>query len=250
MKAKLPNFFTFKPAKDLLRLGKKNDGGYLVSQSDIVKSDALIGLGISDDWSFEENFVKQKDMPVYAYDASINFKFWVKKTLVEIIKNPFNLYPLKKFVSYKKFFKNDKKHLKKFVGLNTGNNNHCTLSSILDELNYQNIFMKIDIEGSEYRLLDTLILNQNRITGLVIEFHDCDLHLNTIKNFIQNFGLKLAHIHANNFSPIRLDDELPLVLELTFSKYCEVQKVESLPHILDMPNDKIKPEINLSIKKE
>ena len=139
MKAKLPNFFTFKPAKDLVRLGKKNDGGYLVSQSDIVKSDALIGLGISDDWSFEENFVKQKDMPVYAYDASINFKFWIKKTLAEIIKNLFNLYPLKKFFSYKK-------HIKKFVGLNTGNNNHCTLSSILDELNYQNIFMKIDIE--------------------------------------------------------------------------------------------------------
>jgi hypothetical protein len=110
--------------------------------------------------------------------------------------------------------------------------------------------MKIDIEGSEYRLLDTLILNQNRISGLVIEFHDCDLHLNTIKNFIQNFGLKLAHIHANNFFPIRLDDELPLILELTFSKYCEVQKVESLPHILDMPNNKIKPEISLSIEKE
>jgi hypothetical protein len=210
MKAKLPNFFIFKSAKDLVRLGKSNDGGYLVSQSDIIKTDALIGLGICDDWSFEENFVKQKDVPVYAYDASINFKFWVKKTLAEIVKNPFNLYPLKKFISYKKFFKNDKKHLKKFVGLNTNNNNHCTLSSILDELTYQNIFMKIDIEGSEYRLLDTLISNQNRITGLVIEFHDCDLYLDTIKRFIRNFDLKLAHIQANNITTIRSDDMLPI----------------------------------------
>jgi len=250
MKAKLPNFFTFKSAKDLVRLGKKNDGGYLISQSDIIQSDTLIGLGISDDWSFEENFVKQKDVPVYVYDASLNFKFWIKRTLAEMIKNPFNLYPLKKFISYKKFFKNDKKHLKKFVGLNTDNNNYCTLSSILDELNYQNIFMKIDIEGFEYRLLDTLILNQNRITGLVLEFHDCDIHLDTIKKFIQNFDLNLVHIHANNYSPIRLDDELPLVLELTFSKYCELQKDGYLPHILDMPNDKNLSEINLSIEKE
>ena len=45
------------------------------------------------------NFAQRKDMPVYAYDASINFKFWIKRTLAEIIKNPFNLYPLKKFVS-------------------------------------------------------------------------------------------------------------------------------------------------------
>ena len=250
MKAKLPNFFTFKSAKDLVRLGKKNDGGYLISQSDIIQSDTLIGLGISDDWSFEENFVKQKDVPVYVYDASLNFKFWIKRTLSEMIKNPFNLYPLKKFISYKKFFKNDKKHLKKFVGLNTDNNNYCTLSSILDELNYQNIFMKIDIEGFEYRLLDTLILNQNRIAGLVLEFHDCDIHLDTIKKFIQNFDLNLVHIHANNCLPIRLDDELPLVLELTFSKYCELQKDGYLPHILDMPNDKNLSEINLSIEKE
>ena len=164
--SKINKLFYIQTCKRLSASREKNDGGYLVSQSDIVKSDALIGLGISDDWSFEENFVKQKDMPVYAYDASINFKFWIKKTLAEIIKNPFNLYPLKKFFSYKK-------HIK-----------------------------------------------------------------------------KLAHIHANNVSPIRLDDELPLILELTFSKYCEVQKVESLPHILDMPNIKIKPEINLSIEKE
>jgi len=250
MKAKLPNFFTFKSAKDLVRLGKKNDGGYLISQSDIIQSDTLIGLGVSDDWSFEENFVKQKDVPVYVYDASLNFKFWIKRTLAEMIKNPFNLYPLKKFISYKKFFKNDKKHLKKFVGLNTDNNNYCTLSSILDELNYQNIFMKIDIEGFEYRLLDTLILNQNRIAGLVLEFHDCDIHLDTIKKFIQDFDLNLVHIHANNCLPIRLDDELPLVLELTFSKYCELQKDGYLPHILDMPNDKNLSEINLSIEKE
>ena len=56
MKAHLPNFFSVKQARDLVRIGKKYDGGYLVSQSDIEKSEILIGLGINDDWSFEIDF--------------------------------------------------------------------------------------------------------------------------------------------------------------------------------------------------
>ena len=60
MKARLPNFFSIKQATDLVRIGRDNDGGYLVSKSDIEKSDCLIGLGINDDWSFEEDFLSQK----------------------------------------------------------------------------------------------------------------------------------------------------------------------------------------------
>ena len=134
------------------------------------------------------------------------------------------------------------------MGINTNTSNYCTLSTILDSTKHKNIFLKIDIEGSEYRLLNTLILNQDRISGLVLEFHDCDLHINSIKSFIENFSLQLVHIHANNCAPIRLDDGLPLVLELTFSKYSKVLNETYLPHKFDMPNDKSRPEINIKIK--
>ena len=56
MKARLPNLFSIKQATDLIRIGRDYDGGYLVSKSDIEKTDVLIGLGINDDWSFEEDF--------------------------------------------------------------------------------------------------------------------------------------------------------------------------------------------------
>ena len=39
MKEYLPNFFSVEQATDLVRIGKKYDGGYLVSQSDIEKSE-------------------------------------------------------------------------------------------------------------------------------------------------------------------------------------------------------------------
>jgi hypothetical protein len=139
------------------------------------------------------------------------------------------------------------------VGVNMISN-CCTLLSILNSTKSEKIFLKIDIEGSEYRILNTIIANQDRISGLVIEFHDSDLHKDRIKTFIQNLSLKLVHIHANNGvhsingGPVRLDENFPFLLELTFSKYCKVLNETYLPHKFDMPNDKLRPEINLKIK--
>ncbi len=247
MQANLPSFFSFYSAADLIRIGKYNDGGYLVSQSDIDNSDVLIGCGICDDWSFESDFVKINDVEVYAYDASVNVKFWLKRILIESIKNPFSFYAIKKIISYRNFFKGKHKHIKKFVGLNVNSQIHCTLTSALECADKDNIFLKIDVEGSEYRFLDELIQNQNRISGLVLELHDCDVHLSKIEKFIKNFGLNLVHIHANNYAYIRLDDGLPLVLELTFSKHGKLLDKTDLPHKLDMPNNKNEAEIELIV---
>ena len=122
------------------------------------------------------------------------------------------------------------------------------MNDVLSEVKSNNIFLKIDIEGSEYEILDTLISNKDRICGLVIEFHDCDIHLAKIKNFVEEFGLRLIHIHANNFEPMRIYDDLQKALELTFSKNSKVRKLDSLPHILDMPNDKFAEEIKLEFE--
>jgi len=118
---------------------------------------------------------------------------------------------------------------------------------VLNETKSKNIFLKIDIEGSEYRFLNDIVANEDRITGMVIEFHDCDIHLKKIEAFIDKFSLNLIHIHANNFAPIRLNDNLPLILELTFSKYAELSNSHTLPHKKDMPNDEKTAEIELLI---
>lgn len=251
MKAHLPNFFSFKQARDLVRIGKDYDGGYLVSKSDIEKSDVLIGLGISDDWSFEEDFLSQKNVDVYAYDASISKKYFAKQLFKSIIRldNLKNFsYWLKKLVKYKKFFSQyNVNHIQKFVGLNSESDSYCTFLEVLNEKNHKNIFLKIDVEGSEYRFLDDILENEDKITGMVIELHDCDIHLKKIKRFINNFGLNLVHIHANNYAPIRSDDCLPLVIELTFSKYAKFFNSFTLPHKLDMPNNKNVKEFELLV---
>ena len=42
---------------DLIRIGRDNDGGYLVEKKSLENTQSLISLGISDDWSFEEQFL-------------------------------------------------------------------------------------------------------------------------------------------------------------------------------------------------
>jgi len=59
MGEKLPSFFKLYSVEDLIRLGKDNDGGYLVTRSSILKATVLVSLGINDDWSFERDLIKK-----------------------------------------------------------------------------------------------------------------------------------------------------------------------------------------------
>ena len=147
-------------------------------------------------------------IPLHAYDASLTYKFLIKLKISIIDK-------VKKIFFYKTFFKGNNIHFRKFIGINNNKEGFCTLSSVLKDLEFKAIFLKIDIEGSEYRILDSIISNHHKLSGLVIEFHDCDINLSKIEWFIKNFNLKLVHIHANNHGLFDLDKKIPLALELT-----------------------------------
>ena len=56
----LPKSFKPKYNFDLIRLGRNNDGGYLVGKNTIKNTENLISIGIYDDWPFEKDFKKRK----------------------------------------------------------------------------------------------------------------------------------------------------------------------------------------------
>lgn len=251
MKGILPSFLKFNTASDLIRIGRDFDGGYLISKSDLNASECLIGMGINDDWSFESEFLKNKEIPLLAYDASISKTIFFKKIVKSIfrIDNPrLLLHWIRVYFAYKKFFVGNRQHIEKFVGLNASGA-HCTMDEILSKTDSKKLFLKIDIDCSEYRILETLIKNKERICGIAIEFHDCDTRLNEIKHFVENIGLKLIHVHANNWAPLRIEDSLPTVLELTFSKHANIENESFLPHKYDMPCNKLSNEIKLEFAK-
>ena len=200
----------------LIRLGKNNDGGYLIPKKSLNSSNKLYSFGLHDDYSFEKDFYKKTNVEVVCYDKSVNFKFFLKPFLFGHFSKLF------KYLGYRFFFDGKKrKHLKKnIIPRGTYKFDYevdsADIDSIIKEDPSNDIFFKIDIEGSEYRILSQLIKHSSHISGLVIEFHDCDLNLDKIINFVENFELQIVHIHVNNWDYIS-STGLPQALEITFS---------------------------------
>ena len=93
------------------------------------------------------------------------------------------------------------------------------------------------------------LLNQKSFTGIGIELHDVDIHLEKIKNFIKNLDMKLVHIHAQNPAHIA-ENNIPTQIELTFAKNPKViGEYKELPHSLDMPNRSKDDDIVLKFEK-
>ena len=258
---KLPKYLCPIKKTNLTRLGKDNDGGYVVAKKSIEKSDALISFGISDDWSFEKNFREKKNVTIICFDSSVNLIFWLKRSIKDFIdlllfrNNPFKVFlNFFTYFQYLIFFSHKNViHEKKYIAptqqitTKKKKDSITDLNEILEIYRLKNFFLKIDIEGSEYRILDQILKNEKDITGLVIEFHDCDYHYKKIENFVKNFTLELVHIHVNNYGLIDKFDR-PTVLELTFSPKdfnnirTEVEK--EFPVLgLDQPNNKNKQDL-------
>lgn len=235
--AKLPRSLLHSKGADLIRVGSDNDGGYVVSKSDILNSDMLLSFGIETNWSFEEDFLNLKTVPLHAFDASTKkglFFRHVRKEFLDLnFKKSYEYYV--KYLKYKKFFTGSNSHEKKFVGLDCGGL-HISMDDVFSEFCAENTFIKMDIEGSEYRCLESFIKNQDKLSGLTIEFHDVDLHIDKIIEFKERFDLNLIHIHANNYAPVTKSG-MPTVLELTFSRYAKTNdEVALYPEALDQPN--------------
>lgn len=229
-----------------IRIGKDNDGGYIVCELP-DNYDLFISGGISNDISFEIDFLskyKDKTLQCYAFDGTISNLPTPSTTNIDtsVLSNV-----LSNII---------------FVKKNLGNietDNITNLSSyILDK--YNDIFMKIDIEGHEFRLLPYLIDNNymNKIKQLVIEIHTpADIQmfpnyfagLSDIKNdnmfkLLQNINKThtLVHFHGNNGCNTQSIDniKLPHVFECTYIRNDYIKNkfknTLPLPTTLDMKN--------------
>jgi len=75
---------------DLIRVGKNNDGGYIIPKSIFTHCDGLISCGINKDWSFEEYFLSENPKAViHCYDHTLSMKslfvYTIKSFLLIII---------------------------------------------------------------------------------------------------------------------------------------------------------------------
>ena len=108
---------------------------------------------------------------------------------------------------------------------------------------------KIQEVGEITSVLDEIIKNKNKINCIIIEFHDVDLHIKKIVNFIQKLKFQLTHIHPNNFGGVDNNGN-PKVLEITLEKKPKLIKYKkiNLPHKLDFKNNPKIGDIKIKFK--
>lgn len=82
------------------------------------------------------------------------------------------------------------------------------------------ILLKIDIEGSEYEIIDQLVSKLENVQCLLIELHDVNAKMREIVKLIDQLkvaGLFLVHIYGNN-TDVADEYGVPNTMELTFAK--------------------------------
>ena len=219
----LPNYL--KPYhtnfSNLVRLGRKFDGGYVIDKRVINKTTAIITCGLEAEWSFEKEFQKKnKDCKIIAFDHTVDKKFWIDRFLKDFISllllrkiKPNQIVDVFKFFEYLIFFNKKNKHyLKKIVSKKKDKNKEITITEAIGD--NKDIVLKIDIEGDEYKVLNEVNKNIDKLNLVIIEFHDLKKNLKKIENFIKKTKLKNIHINANNYGMV-YDNGIPQVIEMT-----------------------------------
>ena len=136
----------------------------------IKNTENLISIGIYDDWSFEKDFKKRKKiLNLLMIDNQLDISFLIKSFFIKKYLK-LKLIAIRNIIDYFLFVKKNFEHL--YVSKKI-------FKGILQAYK-KNIFLKIDIEGSEYNLLSEIIHYKNRICGIAIEFHPVDVNIKKI----------------------------------------------------------------------
>lgn len=216
--------------------------------------------GLGYDWSFELDGL---DRGVFSkcifFDRTVDKLRYLREATDDLLNLRLRhaYFVLNALIRYLKFKDNGILHVKKNLGP-TDTARDISLSSVIKLFSDSQdmLLLKLDIEGSEYKVLggDTLLTTLERVDVFVIEFHDLDIYQSQfikLLTFIQEKFL-LIHTHANNHSGT-FGDKIPRTVELTLINKSQLQKEEWYPRVrrnslpienLDFPNAPLKPDVN------
>ena len=231
------------PIGPLVRIGSAHDGGYTIPEAALGSSRILLSMGLSDDWSFEEEFRARTGNRILCLDGSVTGRFWVKHALKSLLHG--RVGRAGRFLAYRRFFRQPQvEHRRLMVGYD--GNGSVSLGKILAELPDEPILLKCDIEGGEYRIFDDLVANASRFAAIAIELHDVDLHRDRVSALLVRLHqYAVADLHANNFAGTDPAGD-PITVEMTLLRRDLADHVATaVPDLGDRRNDPSRPEIEL-----
>ena len=249
----------------MIRIGNAGDGGYVIPARSLDAVEHLVSIGISDDWTFEEEAARRSPaIRIDGYDrtsGSLVFLYYGVRDLVSLMqgKNPKKfshriLKWLKLSYRFRVFWCRQHSFHRKWVVLSKESPKEIDLASVFARVPQSSILaLKIDIEGNEYAMsqivLEEITRRANQIQLVVMEFHNTITMRQEFLNFVESISklLAIVHIHGNNFGQIG-QDGFPEVVEITFAaqQYVSDEKTLKFPHHLDSPCNPTEPDIAFS----
>ena len=184
---------------ELVRIGDNTDGGYLIPKVALDKADALLSLGLGENWSFDTQWHELHPTdPIHIYDGTITKELYAKAWPDGPLPGFNRPEPFDPVELYENFW-NTKDNLRHYVEMMGNRRGQTNLKTCLDRLNSNNTFVKMDIEGGEYPLISEFIEHKDRIIGIAAEFHQLT---SNPQQFAQAFfqlreHFELVHLHGN-----------------------------------------------------
>jgi hypothetical protein len=207
----------------LVRLGSQNDGGYVVPLNAVTAASVLLSFGLSHDWAFERDFKRRNpNAAVHCYDHTVSVLTAFQSSIGQLLRfmTRFKMRYLWKtfaWIDYLVFFRADKIHFRQRIWRDRQDNSVTVDDAFGRFPEGSQIFVKMDIEGSEYRVLDDLLGHAQDIVAIAIEFHEVDLLPELFVSLIEKIkrDFHIVHIHANNLGGMA-PFNFPIAPEITF----------------------------------
>jgi len=246
----------------LIRLGTPGDGGYVICSESVKNSNKLLSFGISDNWSFESDFLERNSLAtIDCYDFSISFSIFLEKTAKTLVKFLIRRVSIKELLinlilpfKYFKFFRGNIKLFREKVTFPVFSVIDSSIEKIFGRIDSNYVYLKIDIEGSEYRVIPDILSRSSRICGMSIEFHDVyflrSKFIDCLKLITEKFDI--VHFHGNNFGFLSPEDGIPDVIEFSFvpkgSHKNIVNQLDTPIRDLDFPNNPFRSDYFFSLE--
>jgi hypothetical protein len=218
----------------LIRVGGFKDGGYVVPEAYLKNLTTFVNFGVGEDFDFELELLNRYHvLHILSFDNLVSLRYFIihaLKGLAKFALRKANFYlayfRLTLLVKYVKFYLLEPQV--KFFKINIDKDRTEKVFSTLPI----NSGLKVDIEGSEYKILDVIALYKSNFNFIIIEFHSVQLHKVKIIKFLNNMSneFQVAHTSFNNIiSDVQLN---PQTIEVTLCKTGKLLNscIERLPN--------------------
>ena len=155
-------------------------GGFYLCPELLTENSIVYSFGIGEDISFDNAVIKSHNSEVFGFDPTPKSKMWIK---TQKLYEKFHFYEYgisdkSGFVDF--YLPRNPEHVSgsaiKQNNVDVTNKVRVEMKSlkdIMNEFNHKHIdVLKIDIEGSEYDVIENILKCKISITQILIEFHD------------------------------------------------------------------------------